>query len=65
MLRFYRKAPKGKFKGKPAYCVVSHKTGKVLSCYSTKRKGQKALRRYEIFSHLKKEKSNATKKKEN
>ena len=56
MLRRYKKAPKGKFKGKTAWCVVSHKTGKVLSCYGTRKAGEKALRRIEKFSHMKKNK---------
>jgi len=49
MLRHYKKAPIGRFKGKSAWCIVSHRIGKVLSCYKTKKLGQKALNRLARF----------------
>jgi len=49
MLRHYKRCPIGARKGKLGWCVVSHRTGKVLSCYSTKKKGEKALRRLTRF----------------
>jgi hypothetical protein len=57
MLKHYTKASIGEYKGKPAWCVVSHKTGRVLSCYGNKREGLKALRRIEMFLHIKKKKN--------
>ena len=50
MLRHYKKCPIGKMKGKTGWCVVSHTTHKVLSCYPSKKAGEKALKRISRFS---------------
>ena len=49
MLRKYQHCPIGRLKGKSGYCIVSHRTGKILSCYRTKKLGQKALNRLARF----------------
>jgi len=53
MLKHYKRIPIGKLKNKPGWCVVSHRTGKVLSCYKTKKKGREALKRIARFSKRK------------
>lgn len=49
MIVKYKKIPIGKNKGRNGYCIKSHTTGKLLSCYLTKKEAQKALRRYARF----------------
>jgi hypothetical protein len=56
MIKYFKRAPKGKLKGKPAYCIVSHRTHKVLSCYRTKGQAKKALQRMHIFGYYAKRK---------
>jgi len=56
MIKYFHKAPIGRLKGKPAYCIISHRTGKVLSCYKTKRSAKKALKRMNYFKYAKKKK---------
>ena len=49
MLRKYKRCPIGRLKGKSGYCIVSHRTGRVLSCYKTMKLGQRALNRLARF----------------
>lgn len=52
MIKRYQKIPIGKNKGKSGFCVVSHTTGKVLSCYLSREAAQKALQRYQMFKNI-------------
>jgi hypothetical protein len=56
MIKHFKKAPIGRLKGKPAYCIVSHRTHKVLSCYTKKGQAKKALKRMSYFKYAKKKK---------
>jgi len=49
MIRKYKKIPVGKNKGKSGWCVVSHTTGKILSCYLSRLGAKEALARYARF----------------
>jgi len=42
-------------KGEPApWCVVSHKTGKIISSHKTKEEAEKHLKQIQMFKHMKK-----------
>lgn len=35
------------------WCVMSHKTNKILQCYPTKAEAEEALKRMQMFKHMK------------